>query len=501
MTIKDNEIPEGWIVYLLRLIIRVINTMFVFSRYTLWGYQLPKRPDAKQVLAWHQQHGFFHQHLMIESLFSWLNTTIAAMYIPSQGLFVFVSEIETIKHILTDKELFPTRGPTGFDAWVKLGLLGLPTGPVWKVHRTLVSTALNTHSLKIYSSTISRVTETLTQLWTEPAPDGTPYHDVQADLGRCTLDIIASVAFGLKLGLVMDRDARFNKAADLILKETMLLSTQPLFLKWFPLGRQTRFQKELSFVRSFVLVKGAMNSQQHKVDTDSVLGRLREAQYTHGISDEEVIQEVLTIGGAGHETTGNTLSWCLMLLAENPAEQAKLFAEVEKKVDGAVPNFEEARKLDRCRAVIYETLRLFPTVPLFARLSSRDCKLQGYDIPAGTKLVINQRVLNRNPEYFPDPERFNPDRFMNHSDPKPPLPVGAPNGPEFAFLPFGAGPRTCIGQRLAILEGTQILGAVIKKFRVVMPPGIRENVEEHCSITLRPRNLRLQFIPRTKAWK
>ena len=128
-----------------------------------------------------------------------------------------------------------------------------------------------------------------------------------------------------------------------------------------------------------------------------------------------MIEEVLTIGGAGHETTANTLSWAMLLLAENPEKQETFWKEIAAKVVGEVPTFEEAKRLDYARAILYETLRLYPTVAMFPRMSAQDCKMHGYDIPKGSMVVVSQEVLNRNPAWFPEPDAFKPERFEQHS--------------------------------------------------------------------------------------
>lgn len=189
--------------------------------------------------------------------------------------------------------------------------------------------------------------------------------------------------------------------------------------------------------------------------------------------------------------------------------------EADERVAGACATYEESHKLDATLAAIYETLRLFvipfkcisscealtlsktryPTVPNFPRECAFDCKLGGYDIPKGSRVVVNLMELNRNPKWYPEPEEFRPARFIGVGPPKPSLPVGAPGAPQFAFLPFGAGSRTCVGQRLAILEAVQILSGVMKRFTVHLPsdPPV---VVEHSSITLRPKGMRLIFEKR-----
>jgi cytochrome P450 len=132
--------------------------------------------------------------------------------------------------------------------------------------------------------------------------------------------------------------------------ETALQTQYPGFAKWFPLGRQKRFQAELAWAKSQLQANG-VGDAANAVD-GSVLGMLRQAQQTHDLCEDEVIEEVLTIGGAGHETTANTLSWCLMLLAQNPEVQQQLCRELRTKVKGDFPTYDEAHALDFARCCV-----------------------------------------------------------------------------------------------------------------------------------------------------
>jgi cytochrome P450 len=241
------------------------------------------------------------------------------------------------------------------------------------------------------------------------------------------------------------------------------------------------------------------------------------------------------MGGAGHETTANTLSWALYLLATNPEAQAELHAELDgldfdkagegEGANNDVPSFEDARsRLPLTLAVVYETLRLYPTVALFPRECARHgVRIGGYDVPKGSLVLVVANVAHRDPRFFPEPNSFVPKRFLGTPAPSTSLPVGAPGmgAPgKFAFMPFGAGPRTCVGQRFAILEAVLLLAAIAKRYEFSMPgdqaaggvgwmeeggkrvradgsAAARDAVKEHLAVTLRPVGLRLVLKRRT----
>lgn len=237
------------------------------------------------------------------------------------------------------------------------------------------------------------------------------------------------------------------------------------------------------------------------------------------------------MGGAGHETTANTLAWALYLLATHPEAQAELVEELnsveftsaastttstDSNDDGGdndggdddhvqVASFEDARtKLPLTLAVIYETLRLYPTVPVFPRECAKaGVKLGGFDVPKGSLVIVVSNPVHRDEKFFHEPNNFLPKRFLGVPSPSTSLPVGAPGkGPKgkFAFMPFGAGQRTCVGQRFAILEAVLLLSAIAKRFHLSMPDdhdggdggaAARAAVKEHLAITLRPIGLKL----------
>jgi len=263
-------------------------------------------------------------------------------------------------------------------------------------------------------------------------------------------------------------------------------------------GRKEKFDGEIKWVREQL--------QAHNIDKmglgqiedahTTMIAQLRKVKDEEGLlSEEEIMQEVLTMGGAGHETTGNTVSWALYLVAKNPDAQAKLREELDAHSAGSMPTFDEARNsLPYTLSTIYETLRIYPTVPLFPRQCTKaGVKIDGVDIPKGAMVIVVTNAIHRDARYFPEPLLFKPERFVGTKAPANTLPVGAPNGPAFAFMPFGAGARTCVGQRFAILEAVVLLASIIKRFEVSIPVDEVDRVKEHLAITLRPVNLRLVF--------
>lgn len=214
---------------------------------------------------------------------------------------------------------------------------------------------------------------------------------------------------------------------------------------------------------------------------------------TLALTEKEARDEFATVRGAGSETTSNSICFMLMLLSEHPECFAKLRSEVDATVSGRVATYDEAKQLSYGFQVMLETLRLFPTVPSMPRNAACDTDLGAYRIPKGSFVFVSQWALNR--EGWPEPERFMPERFdATRKELHPTKPVGRPDGEDYAFIPFGAGARTCIGQRLAMNEGVQVVASVIKNFDFAVV-GPRPAV--FCDITLGPKHgMALRLTPR-----
>jgi cytochrome P450 len=205
-----------------------------------------------------------------------------------------------------------------------------------------------------------------------------------------------------------------------------------------------------------------------------------------GLSDQEVRDELVTFVVAGHETVASSLTWTLDLLARNPGVQARLHAELAAVLGppGASrePGWDDLAHLGYARAVVDESLRLFPPAWAITRRALADDVVAGVPVPAGTLVIISTWALHRDPAVWEEPEEFRPERFLDGTR------------RDLAYAPFGAGPRLCIGRDLALVEEVLVLASLLRDQRVRPVPGDRPEVE--ALVTLRPRNgLRLFVDP------
>jgi cytochrome P450 len=186
--------------------------------------------------------------------------------------------------------------------------------------------------------------------------------------------------------------------------------------------------------------------------------------------------EVLTLYLAGHETTAVTLTWMLYLLSSHPDVETKLLNELQSVLGGRAPEVHELRQLVYAERVVKESMRLYPPAYVVGREALSDFKIGGYDIAAGTQVLMSQWVIQRDPRFFADPEQFNPDRWTEDF---------AKQLPKYAYFPFGGGPRQCVGNSFAMMEAVLVLATIAQRFRVMFPAS--KVLEPNPTFTLRPK--------------
>jgi cytochrome P450 len=211
-------------------------------------------------------------------------------------------------------------------------------------------------------------------------------------------------------------------------------------------------------------------------DLLSMLIRSRDDEDNTAMSDEQLRDEVLTIFLAGYETVANALAWTWMLLGQNPEAEAKLHSELNEVLNGRLPTLEDLPRLRYTEMVLAESMRLYPPAWAMGRQATTGVTIGPYHLPAGTYFFFSQYLIQRNPEHFPDPLHFEPERFT---------PENKAGRSKFVYFPFGAGSRQCIGESFAWMESTLVLATLAQKWRLRLIPGQRLEVQP--KITLRPK--------------
>jgi len=212
-----------------------------------------------------------------------------------------------------------------------------------------------------------------------------------------------------------------------------------------------------------------------------LLSMLLRAQDEEGdggqMTDLQLRDEAITIFLAGHETTANTLTWTWYLLSEHPDIEQRLHRELDSVLAGRLPTAEDFPRLQYTEMVITEAVRLYPPAWILGRRALKDYKLGPYIVPAGAIVIMSPYVMHHDPRYFPDPFRFDPDRWMAEAR--------APR-PQFSYFPFGGGPRRCIGEGFALMESIMVLATLAQKWS--LRRAVDQPVALQPLVTLRPKH-------------
>lgn len=219
--------------------------------------------------------------------------------------------------------------------------------------------------------------------------------------------------------------------------------------------------------------------EEHRRDGDrgDLLSLMRDGQDEMGWTDADLRDQVLTVFLAGYETVAIALTWTWYLLTKNPECQARFHSELDKVLGGRLPTYDDIPQLRYTEMMFSESMRLYPPAWAMGREAIADFELGPYRLPAGTTVLMSQFISHRDPRYFPDPLRFDPERFT---------PEAKAARPRFSYFPFGMGPRQCIGEAFAWMEGILALATIGQKWRMELVPG--QKIEPQPLFTLRPKN-------------
>ena len=250
-------------------------------------------------------------------------------------------------------------------------------------------------------------------------------------------------------------------------------------LEKLPLLVVRRFQsaRERLDAKIFRMIDERRRNGGERGDLLSILIQARDEEGDGtGMSDEQLRDEMMTIFFAGHETAANALTWTWYLLSQNPAVEAKLHQEIGEVLGGRLPTAGDYPNLRYTEMVFAESMRLYPPALATQRRALNDYQINEYLIPAGSGVLMSQYLMHRNEKYFPDPLKFDPERWR---------PEARESRPKFSYFPFGGGPRLCIGEQFAWMEGVLIIATLAQRWKMRLVEG--HPVEPHPIMTLRPK--------------
>jgi cytochrome P450 len=359
-------------------------------------------------------------------------------------------------------------------------------GASWRRHRPLVQPAFHARHFERYARLIVEHARRRRDRW----PPGAVL-DLGEEMNQLALEIIARLVFGVDWS---DRAARLRAAVH-IFRERMQREISSLIRlpDWLPLPGKLRQRRAVRAVDG--LIRGLIRERRAAGAAGEDMLSLLLATPAPGagapLTDREARDEAATLLVAGHDTTAAALTWLWYALARNPGAERGVRAEVDAVLGGRAATYADLPRLRYTEAAVKESLRLYPpSAFLFARQAVEEVELGGYRLRRGSWVVISPYVIHRDPRYFRDPETFDPGRFA---------PGRVDEIPGYAYLPFGGGPRVCIGSALATMEMVLVAATVLQRFRVEFAPGQGE-VEPEVAVVLRPKGgLRMRLTAQESA--
>ncbi|HEY9286082.1 MAG TPA: cytochrome P450 [Pyrinomonadaceae bacterium] len=304
--------------------------------------------------------------------------------------------------------------------------------------------------------------------------------DIAHEMMRLTLAVVGKTLFNADVeGEADEVGAAMNEVMGMF---QLLLLPYSEYLERLPLPHNRRFLRARAKLDS-VIYRIIEERRRAGADAGDLLSMLllatdEEGDRT-GMTDGQLRDELLTIFLAGHETTANALAWTWYLLARHPEAEAKLHAELDSVLASGSrpPAVEDLPALRYTEMVLSESMRLYPPAWTVGRLAVKDYPVRDYVIPAGSLVLVSQYALHRDARFWPDPLRFDPERWRAEAK---------ESRPQYAYFPFGAGARRCIGEGFAWMEGTLLIAAIARRWRMRLVPD--HPVVEHPRITLRPKH-------------
>lgn len=336
--------------------------------------------------------------------------------------------------------------------------------------RRIIQPLFHHERLTRYGSVIADLAERASNRWTSGAEV-----DMAKEMSLLTLDITGKTLFGVD---VDDVAGEVGKALSAML-DTFAVLVSPLgdFLLKLPFPRMIRARKAQEQLDRIIyrVIEGARASQESET-LISLLLHARDEDGS-GMTDQQVRDEAMTLFLAGFETTSNVMTWTWHLLSQNPGTEAKLHAELDTVLAERLPNVEDLQRLPYTQMVLSESMRLYPPAWVVGRRALKDVRIGDLQIPEGSIVAVSQYVMHRDPRYYPDPERFDPERWT---------PLARTARPAFSYFPFGAGSRVCIGKHLAQMEAALLLATIARRWKMEAVAGHR--IQTQPVITLRPKN-------------
>lgn len=362
----------------------------------------------------------------------------------------FVTTPALIEQVLVSDAAHFSKPDFQADALGQLLGEGLLTseGDHWRDRREMATPAFSPGRIASMAPMMAQRAQAMVDRWEDGAT-----RNIEWEMTRTTLEIIVEAMFGVDLSV-----ATAKKTAHLLEPVGRRFEPNPVravIPEWVPTPENWAFERSVEKLEVVVddLVETRKRTGINDED-DDLLALLLRAKDKGAIDQQGIRDELMTMLLAGHDTTALVLTYTFALLSAHPAIERRIHEEVDTVLEGAQPTAADARRLTTLRNVLQESMRLYPPVYVMFRQADRDVTMGGYDIPAGSLIMCSQWATHRDPRYFENPDTFDPDRWNE------------PSHPTYAYFPFGAGPRSCIGKGFTMLEAPIIAATVAQQYHL-----------------------------------
>lgn len=394
---------------------------------------------------------------------------------------VMVADPDGIEHVLHHAHHRYAKATSRWRTLRQIWGEGLLTadGDAWRRQRQRIQPAFHKDHVESFAQTVATEAERTGDAWTVAARSGEPL-DVYTEMLRCTLRALLKAMFGSdaddRADMLVHAVEEINGYIDPTAPSNLWNLPIPV-RRWVQPGFRP-FQRAMDTIRRTFgeLIDARVRSGEIRPDLLGLIMAGRDDERSETMSVRQVHDEMMTLLMAGHETSGITSTWTWYWLAGNPGPEARLHAELDAVLGGRAPAPADLPALEYTRRVIDEVLRLSPTIYAFDRMAMEDDVVCGYRIPKGTAVAISPYLMHRHARYWDRPLEFDPDRFIA---------PGAASRPAYAYLPFGGGPRRCVGMRMALTTTPLLIATLARRYRLRVKPG--HPVEELARVNLSPK--------------
>jgi cytochrome P450 len=347
-------------------------------------------------------------------------------------------------------------------------------GATWLKQRRLMQPAFHRQRIESFGAMMASAADNLAQAWREKARDGNVF-DVVPEMSRLTLEIAGRALFNIDLSSESSTVARaLPETMNYIYSRLVNPLSSPV---WLPTASARKFRRSLKALDDVVYkIIREHNGDESVGDLLCLLLAARDEGSHQGMTTMQLRDEVLTLLAAGHETTAVALSWALYLLGRYPEIAEKLREELDGKLSGRLPGIADLPNLKYTRMVVEETLRLYPPAWGGGRETATEVRLGNATIPPKKLVFFVAYLTHRHPDFWPEPEKFLPERFD---------PLQNASRPRYAYFPFGGGPRLCIGREFAMQELQIVLAILLSRFEIELVS--QKPVDVEAQLSLRPR--------------